>query len=236
VSVRTRVVVLFVVAAVLRFPWLGTPPATFDETWSWYNLHLIRTWKGWLLPVGFGLDGPSYVIINLAVTRVLGNEIGPLRIPPAVFSTLSVPLFYVLVRRLGTERIAWHAALLMAISPYFIFYAKDARPYSQALFTCLLFTWGWVVTEGTTHPWRRRALIAALTALAVGSQYYSLIFFAAIYSQCLWLNWQSGRRAAMWDDLLTGAISLVAISPLLLLFALSVTHLRDRRSPAPSPN
>src|SRR5678815_5468358 len=79
VSVRSRVAVLTVLAAVLRFAWLGTPPATFDETWSWYDVHLIRTWPHGLPPVGFDMDGPWYALINLAVTSVLGNEIGPLR-------------------------------------------------------------------------------------------------------------------------------------------------------------
>jgi hypothetical protein len=225
VSTRTRVLLLLVLAAVPRFAWLATPPATFDETWSWYLMHLIEAADGKPLPVGFGLDGPWYVAINWVVTRLLGNEMGPLRLPPAVFSTLSVPLFYLLVRRLGSERLAWHAALLMAISPFFIFYAKDARPYSQLMFTCLLFTWGWVITEGTPRRWLRRGFIAVLTVLAVGSQYYSLIYFAAFYSQRLWLDWRRGQRAALRDDLLTGVISVVAISPLLALLYLSVTHL-----------
>jgi hypothetical protein len=223
---RRRLAVLLVVAAVPRFAWLTRPYATFDETWSWYLVDLIHRAGAFWHPVGIGMDAPLFVAVNLATTRWLGHEtIAPLRFPPAVFGTLSVPLFYAVVRRLGTERLAWRAALLTAVSPFFVFYGKDARPYAQLLFTSLLFTWAYVATEGTRRRWGRRVLLAALAACAVASHYYALTYLAAFYSLQAWRHWRADDRAATRDVLVTGAVGLVVLTPLLLVFALSVSRI-----------
>jgi Dolichyl-phosphate-mannose-protein mannosyltransferase len=225
VTQPARLALLTILAGVVRFAWLATPPPTFDEAWTWYLLELIRRGPEHWLPVGFGLDAPGFVGINFALTRWFGNDFGTLRLPPAVFATASVPLFYLLVCRLGAERLAWRAALLMAVSPFFVFYGKDARPYAQLLFACLVFTWIYVVTEGGERPWRRRALVAAATVFAVGSHYYALTYLAAFYAQRLWVHWRAGRRSAAVEAAVTGAVSLLAILPLLGLLAVSMAHI-----------
>ena len=140
--------VLLLVAAQPRFAWLQTPRCGLDESWSWYQIALVKSLGSFWQALGIGTDAPLFPAIELAAAHSFGHEIGAMRLPPAVFGTLSVPVFYLLVRRLSDEQLAWRAALLMAIGPFYVFYSKEARPYSQLLFTCLLFTWAFFATEG----------------------------------------------------------------------------------------
>ncbi len=152
---------LALVAAIPRFAWLTSPLPGLDETWSWYHVGLMLAAGDYWKQAGIGMDAPLFSAINLGMARTLGHDVWPMRLPPAVFGTLAVPLFYLIVRRLADERLARRAALLMAASPFFIYYAKEARPYSQLLFACLLFTWAFFTT-GTCalsfpHPISRNA-------------------------------------------------------------------------------
>ena len=215
---------LAIVAAVPRFAWIATPSPALDETWSWYHVQLMLAAGDYWKPLGIGIDAPLFPAINLAMARVVANDVWPMRLPAAVFGTLSVPLFYVIVRRLADERLARRAALLMAASPFFIYYSKEARPYAQLLFTCLLFTWGFFASE-RLRPFRRRLLLAGLTVLAVASHYYALFFFAGFYAQRLWHDWRSGPRGAVREDFVTGLVSALAITPLVLIFAFSFSRI-----------
>lgn len=221
---RLIAVLLAVGAAVPRFAWIASPSPALDETWTWYHIQLMLAANDYWKPLGIAIDAPLFPAINLAMARLVANDVWPMRLPAAVFGTLSVPLFYVIVRRLADETLARRAALLMAVSPLFIYYSKEARPYAQLLFTCLLFTWGFFASE-RLRPRPRRLLLAGLTFLAVASHYYALFFFAGFYAQRLWHAWRQGRRAELRADFVTGVVSAVAIAPLVLIFAHAFSRL-----------
>ena len=74
-----------------------------------------------------------------------------MRFPYAIAGSLNVLAVYALGRTLGRPRAALVAALLMAISPFSLWYAQDARPYAfLMLFTTLqiLFTYRAVQRSG----------------------------------------------------------------------------------------
>src|SRR5262245_46759795 len=211
---RMHVAALLLLAALPRFAWLESPLCALDESWSWYLVELIRSANRFWQPLRIGADTPLFVASNLAASQLISHEIGPMRILPAVYGTLSVAIFYMLVRRLATHSLAWRASLLMAVSPFFVYYSKEARPYAQLLFACLLFTWAFFATENSPRRWSRRLLLAALTVLAVGSHYYALVYFAAFYAQRLWHHARAGRRAELRADFITGLLSALAVAPL----------------------
>ena len=224
-NLPARFWILLLLAALPRFAWLSVPLCDLDESWSWYHVKLIWAAGEFWRPVSIAVDAPLFPAINLVTARLLGHDIGSLRVPPAIFGTLSVPLCYLLVRRLASETLAWRTALLMAVSPFFVYYSKDARPYAQLLFTCLFFTWAFFATERMRSPARRRVVLAACTLAAVASHYYALVYLASFYGQRLWHHHRAGRRAELRDDFTTGVVCFVVVLPLVLLFLHSFERL-----------
>lgn len=216
---------LVLVAALPRFAWIATPSPALDETWSWYHIQLMLAAHDYWKPLGIGIDAPLFPAINLAMAHLVANDVWSMRLPAAVFGTLSVPLFYIVVRRLADDALARRAALLMALSPFYIYYGKEARPYSQLLFTCLLFTWGFFASEHRFTLRRRRLVLAGLTFLAVASHYYALFFFAGFWAQRLWRHWRAGRRAELREDVVTGFCTGLAVLPLVLIFSYSFSRI-----------
>lgn len=64
------------------------------------------------------------------MTKVSPGSDFALRIPSFTFSLISVPLLFLLGRRLFNESVGLIAAFLLAISPFHIWYAQDARMYA----------------------------------------------------------------------------------------------------------
>lgn len=89
------------------------------------------------------------------------------RLPAALFGTGSVLVFYALSVRLANVRIAFFFGLVFSLLPYPIYISQDARPYSIAVFFCLLLV--------SVSVWvLRRARIGVLEFAAI---YLSSLFF-----------------------------------------------------------
>jgi hypothetical protein len=144
-----------------------------------------------------------------------------MRIASATFGLGGVTLYFLIVRRLAGARVATLAGLLVAFSPYFVYHAKFGRPYSQALFFAMAFTWVFFFGE-TWGRGRRRAALAVLTPLAIGSYYPMLGWFATFYLVVLADDLRRGRSDAFRDHFVTGAISLVGVVPVLVPLATSI--------------
>ncbi len=81
-------------------------------------------------------EPPLYFWLLHGVIRTLGVSDGALRLISAVAGTLTVPVFWLLVRDLSRNvSMAGTAALLLAVNPLHIWYSQEARPY--ALLVCL---------------------------------------------------------------------------------------------------
>ena len=71
----------------------------------------------------------------------LGQDEFVLRLPSLIVGSLSVPLFFLVVRQHLNGSTALWASSLMAISPFHIYYCQEARPYALFVFICLLSLW-----------------------------------------------------------------------------------------------
>lgn len=80
---------------------------------------------------------PLYFIVTHFFLKA---GIGPfiLRLPAALCSMISVILLYYLVRRWSDQRTAVISAYLLALSPFQIYYAQEARSYAFLLMLCLV--------------------------------------------------------------------------------------------------
>jgi uncharacterized membrane protein len=73
---------------------------------------------------------PGYFFLIDGWSMIFGKSEFSLRFPSLIFSLLSVFLVYLIGKNLFSERIGLIAAFLVAISPYSINYAQEARLYS----------------------------------------------------------------------------------------------------------
>lgn len=138
-----------------------------------------------------GHNGPLYFLLLNPWRDLTGNSEFALRYPSAVFGTLVVPLGYLLVRQFGFgRRSGLLLGLLLATSPYLIWYGQEAKMYAMLLAVITL------------------AMIAYLRALAGrGSNWWivfvastSLSFYLHILSP-LMLGVYGGIALVQWERL-----------------------------------
>jgi 4-amino-4-deoxy-L-arabinose transferase-like glycosyltransferase len=91
-----------------------------------------------------------------------------------LFAIASVPVIYLLGRRLYDSRVGLTAAALLGANAYHVQYAQDARSYSLTVLLCLLSSLYFL--KSLTEPsGRNRVAYVVLSALAVYAQFFSLL-------------------------------------------------------------
>lgn len=216
-AVRHPLTWLTVVSAVARLACIRRSEVDFDETASWFYGEMIADGRGFWNTLTLGIDAPLYPALNWPFTQFSGNTIAVLRLPSALFGIGSVLVFYDLVRRLHSQRVAFVAALMAALSPFLVYYSQNARPYAQMGFFCLLFTWAFFVTESWRHPVWRALVLAVLSCLAIASQYYALVYLAAFYAVVGVHHLGARRFREFRREFWTGVAGLVCAIPLIWL-------------------
>jgi hypothetical protein len=154
-------------AAVLRLYGLTSQSLWVDEIMTWVRirpgagLHLLEQLRD-------NIQGPLYLAVVWPLVRLADNEL-MLRLPAAVAGILTVPLFGRVAGRLVDARAARFAVLLLAISPFHVWYSQEARGYAFLLFFAVLAAWCWLamVRRGPTPG------LAALLALACAGAVWS---------------------------------------------------------------
>lgn len=135
--------------------------------------------------------------------RLVGYQPYALRLLPALFGVLGLPLVYVLARRLlGSRAAAVGAAAVLAVSPFHVSYSQDLTMYTL-LFAVLCVT-GYTLVRALAAPgWRAWALYGLVCLLAVHTHYYAAF---AIAAQGLFVLARARRALPRW----VGAQLLVA--------------------------
>jgi 4-amino-4-deoxy-L-arabinose transferase-like glycosyltransferase len=152
---------------------------------------------------------PLSFIIN-HVFLLIGDSDFLLRLPSALFGIASLPVLYVLARDLTSKREATLAVLVLAISPFHIWYSQEGRMYSQLLFLSLLSSVLLVqaLSSGKSFWW-----IGYISAGAAGM--YTHVFMAlTLTAQFLWILFYYRRR------LLPITASVIAVALLFLPWTL----------------
>ena len=129
-------------ACILRFYRIGGKSIWLDEAFSvWIAGHSL--WEGWQWLIRIDQHPPLYYSLLHLWIELFGELQGAVRTLSALFSTLTVPLFYVAGRRLLDRSTAAVAVGILAISPFHVQFAQETRMY--ALLTlevaCVCFSW-----------------------------------------------------------------------------------------------
>lgn len=128
--------VLTLIALVIRVILLGqNPPGLFcDEASTGYDaFSLLQTGRdqfGQFLPLfarSFGdYNEALYRYLTIPAVAILGLTSFSIRLPAAIFGTLTIPVTYLLARKFFDRRSAFFAALFLVISPWHIHFSRTA--------------------------------------------------------------------------------------------------------------
>jgi mannosyltransferase len=126
----------------------------------------------------------SYVVTHLFL--LLGERDFLLRLPAAMFATLTIPLVYALGRALFDRQVGLLGAFLLAIAPLQIRYAQEARMYAMWSFLSVLSLYlFWQAVRSSQGRWW--FLFAVATILALYTHLFTLLALGVMILFALWL-------------------------------------------------
>ncbi|MDO8727139.1 MAG: glycosyltransferase family 39 protein [Candidatus Methanoperedens sp.] len=130
---------LIVIGFYLRFNNLGHLNFWIDELYTIYAAIGIIQQGAPVFPSGVFYDRSILNTYLIALSfKIFGINESSARIVSVVFSTLTIPLVYLMGARIANRRVGILAALIMTISVWEIVWAREARMYAQFQFLYLL--------------------------------------------------------------------------------------------------
>ncbi|MGA7732185.1 MAG: glycosyltransferase family 39 protein, partial [Chloroflexia bacterium] len=174
-----------------------------------YNLTGMGLWidEGYTIMFGrmswadvLGLNGAydSHPPLYFASAKLFGlivPELAAGRVVSFVCGTLTLPVLYLLARRLAGGWIALAATFVLAISPLHIWYSQEARMYVPSMLFVAVSHWALVECQHAPH--RKWAIIYGLSVLV--AMYFSYSSLYALAPQAVLLIWllRKHRREAL---------------------------------------
>lgn len=189
--------VLAGVAFLLRVLHLGTQSLWRDEvdairfsSWSFRELVTGLTWTGH--------NGPLFFLLLRPWRSLTGDSEFALRYPSALMGTLAIPLGFVLARQLGFSRqTGLLLGLLLATSPYLIWYGQEAKMYALLLALITLAFIAYLKALGGAGK-RWWLIFTVTTSLSFYIHILSPLMLAVYGVVALVLYRQWGRAKGAW--------------------------------------
>jgi hypothetical protein len=121
------------------------------------------------------------------ITAWLGVSEWTARLVPAIIGILSIPIFYFLCKRLFGSPVALFAGLLIALSPWHIYWSQNARFYSLLLLFYTIGLFLFMIGLEEDKPW---VLLVALIffGLAARERLLALLFLPVVIAYLLLLK------------------------------------------------
>ena len=173
---------------------------------------------------GLALEEPQLTPLYFVVTRfwvqLFGDSVAVTRSMSAVFSLLALPCMYWLCLELFDSSLtAWLAVSLLAVSPFQIVYAQEARPYS--LFVLIILLSSAVLLRGmrlkTNSSW---AIYAATVVLGL---YCHLLFVLVVLGHGIYIAISENLRfnKTIIGYFLAASAGLIALSPWIVVLLIN---------------
>lgn len=162
---------------------------------------------------------PLFYVAERGWEELAGTSVPARRGLPAFFGVLGLVAAYVFGRRLvGSRTFGLVLAALVAVSPFHLLYAQQAREYS--LWTVLVFASSAALLAALERPregWRW----AAFTALTIAALYTDVLYLYTLAAQGLYVAvvHRNALRSRALPFALAGAVALAAFAPWLALLA-----------------
>lgn len=175
-------------AAALRFYELGKESLWLDEFYSWDVASGSLASLFEKLGAGLDLQPPAYHLSLHMLLSLVGDSEWGLRFSAALFGTLTVPMVFLVARRLYTFREALAAACITAVVWWPLDVSRNARPYAMLMFASGLCAWLLLlmverIREKGAWSWTYALLFALAALLCCYTHYFGglLVAFFALY-------------------------------------------------------
>ena len=112
-----------------------------------------------------GWNGPLYFLVLRGWVAATGSSEYAMRFFSLVFGVLCVPLVYVLGRRLFSSTVGVLASILVAESPYMVWYSQEVKMYTLLPVLAILAVYGLrrATAEGGWHWWAVQVVAISLS-------------------------------------------------------------------------
>ncbi|HKX18882.1 MAG TPA: glycosyltransferase family 39 protein [bacterium] len=205
---------LTAVAAGVRLIGLGTAPLWTDEAFSlWmagHSAHAIWRWTAQL-----DAHPPLYYLL-LHSWLVFGDRTVALRALSVAAGVLTTPVAYLLGRGIGGPRLGILTALLLALSPFNLWYAQEARMYPLLMLVAAVGMWGLLLLFRDPVPRGAWTLYVAGTLLALWTEHSAALLWGTGALAILVFRRHPG--AGFWRRWLAAQICILAAwTPVLVM-------------------
>lgn len=189
---------------------------SLQQAWG-YAPRMLSPGASMPAPSAASPQPPLYYLLLTAFTRQAGGSDFALRFLSVAWALLLVPLLYATGVRFWNRRTGLLAALLGALSPFYLGYAQEARPYTMlaalGLFTIYAMDRG--LAERRT-VWLVAAFLGA--ASAVCTHYLGLLLWPVLGAQALSAGsvrrpWRVGIFVALVIAALAGLVAVGYAAP-----------------------
>ncbi len=200
------------VGAAIRFATLGVQSYHHDEAWTAGVVLHSNLFTTLDKVSGTESTPPLYYLLAWGWSKLFGTGEWGLRSLSALFGVATIPVVYLIGRRMAGGAAGAAAAALAAVCPALIWYSQEARAYALlVLLSSLAFFFFLRARDGL----RRRDLVwwALLSVLAMATHYFGAMP-AAIEAALLLVG--AGRRAAALRAIAAVIVGGLALAPLAL--------------------
>jgi len=181
---------VFLLGFILRVYRLGYQSFWTDEIITY---SISRLQPGEILTTHLGRNFPPLYYLIVHPLLKFGSHESLLRFPSLVFGSLCIPLLYLVLRKWQGKTVALTGAIIMAISPFHVWYSQEARPYALLLFLSILAVYLLqLLIEKPENLWIRLCFIAVTTAtfyvhyIAVAFIGFVGIYTLVIFNEQTW--------------------------------------------------
>ncbi len=166
---------LLVLGAALRVWNLGAESFWHDESWTWGLIQggprdLVRRLAT------YDAHPPLYFLLVQAWS-LFGSSEAWLRALSVVFGVASIPLIHRLAARVGGPTAGLAAAAFLTLSPYHVYYSREARSYALLLLLCVVSLD--LLLDLAAAPNRKKWIAFAAVSAAILLTHYMGAFFLA---------------------------------------------------------
>lgn len=164
------VVAMVALALCLRLYGIHRHEVWHDEAISFH----MATHSDWLQSARLGSHPPLYYLLLRAWVPIAGSSPTALRLPSAIFGTLSIFVLIGLGREVFNREVGLWAGAFATIAPIHIYYSQEARNYALLILVLLLTLWAlWKAMQQNT--WKRWALVFIGTLIAFYVHLFSVL-------------------------------------------------------------
>lgn len=194
---KKYLLVIVLVAFFLGIYQLGSRDFWFDEAGSIFIAQDVLSYQ----------NPPFYYLFLHNWIKLFGYSEFSLRLPSLFFFVFSVFLIFILGKKIFNYKVGLYSAVLMAFSPFQIWYAQEARPYTLTVLVGLLSSYFLYIicTENKIKGWCCFVLFSIL------GLYVSYFYIFMLIAQFIYLMIYCWKRRSFKEGFLLILIPLAFI-------------------------